>query len=419
MLNIVAVLLVLTAAFSYANHRWLRWPTAIGVMAIALALSLVVLGLDRLGVSSPRGQEHLLLSSINFSTVLMQGMLSFLLFAGALHVDLNELRAYWWQVGGLALVGTAASTALIGFGTYWLLPLTGIALPLVYCLLFGALISPTDPIAVLSVLKTARVPRAVETTIAGESLINDGVGVVIFALLLEMLASGTPPTVSRGLTLFVQEAGGGVLLGLVIGYVVYHLLRSIDEPQVEVLLTIATVVGGYAVASRLHVSGPLAMVVIGLMLGNDGRAFAMSERTRTLLDMFWTTVDEILNGVLFVLIGLEVALIVFPDRWWLAGAVAIVLSLSARWLVAGMPIALLPSLFRLPKGSGKMLTWGGVRGGISVALALTLPAGPARDVVLMLTYCVVVFSILVQGLSIGQLARRLGLAAEESAASRH
>lgn len=419
MLNIVAILLVLTAVFSYANHRWLRWPTAIGVMAIALALSLLVLALDKMGVSGPMGQEHILLRSIDFSFVLMQGMLSFLLFAGALHVDGAQLRAHWWQVAVLALVGTAISTAVIGAGTYWLLPLVGIELPLVYCLLFGALISPTDPIAVLSVLKTARVPHAVETTIAGESLFNDGVGVVIFALLLEMLASGTPPTASHAAALFAQEAIGGILLGLAVGYVTFRMLRSIDEPQVEVLLTLATVLGGYAVASAWHLSGPLAMVASGLLLGNEGRATAMSERTRSLLDAFWATIDEILNGVLFVLIGLEVALIVFPDGWLLAAALAISLALGARWLVAGLPLRLLPSLFGLPRGAGKMLTWGGVRGGISVALALALPAGPERDVVLMLTYCVVVFSILVQGLTIGRLARRLGLAAEEGAASRH
>jgi CPA1 family monovalent cation:H+ antiporter len=385
-------------------------------MAIALALSLVLLGLDKLGISAPRGQEHLLLRSIDFSTVLMQGMLSFLLFAGALHVDWLLLRTYWWQIAGLALVGTAASTAIIGFGTHWLLPLVGIDLPLIYCLLFGALISPTDPIAVLSVLKTARVPHAVETTIAGESLINDGVGVVIFTLLLEMLASGEAPTVREAATLFAHEAIGGILLGLALGYSVYRVLRTIDEPQVEVLITLATVLGGYAVASALHVSGPLAMVASGLLLGNEGRAAAMSARTRTLLDMFWATIDEILNGVLFVLIGLEAALIAFPDRWLAASVMVIALSLLARWLVAGMPMTVLPSLFRLPKGSGAMLTWGGVRGGISVALALSLPAGPERDMVLTLTYCVVVFSILVQGLTIGRVARRLGLAADASAA---
>jgi CPA1 family monovalent cation:H+ antiporter len=209
------------------------------------------------------------------------------------------------------------------------------------------------------------------------------------------------------------------VLGAGLGYVAFRMLRSIDEPQVEVLLTLAAVVGGYAVAQALHVSGPLAMVASGLLLGNEGRAVAMSDRTRSLLDAFWATIDEILNGVLFVLIGLEVALIVFPDGWWMAGGLAIALSLGARGLVAGMPVRLFPSLMGLPPGSGRMLTWGGVRGGISVALALSLPAGPERDVVLMLTYCVVVFSILVQGLTIGRLARRLGLAADEIAASRH
>jgi CPA1 family monovalent cation:H+ antiporter len=419
MLNIVAILLVLTAAFSYINQRYLKWPMTIGVMTIALALSLAIIGLDKLGFQTPRGHEHALLTSIDFTEVLMQGMLSFLLFAGALHVDINQLRRVAWQVGALALIGTALSTLIIGFGSWYLLGALGLALPLVYCLLFGALISPTDPIAVLGVLKSAHVPQSVEATVAGESLVNDGVGVVLFALLLEMLQTGTPPTLGAGLALFAREALGGVAFGIAIGYFVYRVLRTIDDPQVEVLITLATVVGGYALAHALHVSGPLAMVAIGLLIGNSGRAFAMSEQTRDRLDVFWQMLDEILNGVLFVLIGLEFAVIEFPPGSSTAIALVVALCLVARYLVVGLPTSAGRRWFGLPARSGLLLTWCGVRGGISVALALSMPPGPERNLILMLTYTVVVFSILVQGLTVGRLARALGLSTAGSAEARH
>jgi CPA1 family monovalent cation:H+ antiporter len=321
-------------------------------------------------------------------------------------VDLTELRAYRWQVGMLAVLGTLLSTLAVGFGAWVALPWVGLDLPLIYCLLFGALISPTDPIAVMGILKTAGAPKNLELVIAGESLFNDGVGVVIFSLLLGMLVSGSSPTAAQGLTLLLREAGGGIVFGLVLGYITFRLLRSVDNYQVEVLLTLAAVTGGYAVASRLHVSGPLAMVVVGLMIGNGGRALAMSDTTRHYVDLFWELIDEILNAVLFVLMGMEVLLISFSASIFTAAAVAVVVTLLARALTVGLPVAALPGVFKLPKGSGWVLTWGGLRGGISVALALSLPAGPHRDTILALTYCVVVFSILGQGLSIGQVVRR-------------
>ena len=412
MLNVVAILLVLTATFSYVNQRFLKWPTTIGVMAIALAVSLAVVGFDELGIATPRGEEHRLLASIDFADVLMQGMLSFLLFAGALHVEINQLRRVAWQVAALAVLGTALSTLIIGYGSWFLLSALGIAIPLLYCLLFGALISPTDPIAVLSVLKSARVSPTVEATIAGESLVNDGVGVVLFALLLDMLHTGIAPTFGDALAIFAREALGGAAFGLAVGYFVYRLLRTIDDPYVEVLITIATVMGGYALARALHVSGPLAMVAIGLLIGNAARALAMSEDTRHRLDVFWQMLDEILNGVLFVLIGLEFAFISFPRGSLVAVVVVVSLSVTARHLVVGVPAAVWPRWFGLPPRSGALLTWCGVRGGISVALALSLPPGPERDVILTLTYSVVVFSILVQGLTVGRLARKLGLSAD-------
>ncbi len=407
MLNIAAICLVITALLAYLNHRFIGMPTTIGVMAAALVLSLALVGLDALGLAyGLREYEESLLRSIDFTDVLMQGMLSLLLFAGALHVDLSELKTYRWPVTALAVFGTLLSTVVVAGGMWLALPLVGLPLPFMYCLLFGALISPTDPISVMGILKSAKAPKELELVIAGESLFNDGVGVVIFSLLLGMLVSGVTPTLGQGLELLMHEVGGGLLFGLVLGYVTFRLLRSVDSYQVEVLLTLAAVTGGYALASQMHVSGPLAMVVAGLIIGNHGRALAMSNTTRQYLDMFWELIDEILNAVLFVLIGMEVLLITFSLDQLVAAGVAVAMTLLARLLTVGMPVRLLRNTFNLPRGSWKVLTWGGLRGGISVALALSLPAGPERDTVVALTYAVVVFSILVQGLSIGQVTRR-------------
>ncbi|MFA7293791.1 MAG: sodium:proton antiporter [Rhodocyclaceae bacterium] len=406
MFDIAATCLVATALLAYLNHRFVGLPTTIGVMVTAMALSLLLVGLDVAGYGyGMREYEETLLRSIDFSDVLMQGMLSLLLFAGALHVDLSELKAYRWQVGGLAVLGTLLSTVAVGYGMWLVLPLMGLKLSLLYCLLFGALISPTDPIAVMGILKSAGAPKNLELVIAGESLFNDGVGVVIFSLLLGMLASGTTPTLGHGLELLLHEAGGGLLFGLALGYVTFRLLKSVDNYHVEVLLTLAAVTGGYALASHWHFSGPLAMVVAGLMIGNHGRALAMSDTTRRYVDMFWELLDSILNAVLFVLIGMEVLVIAFSVSLILAAGVAVAVTLLARMLTVGGPVGLLRGAFRLPHGSWQVLTWGGLRGGISVALALSLPAGGERDTVLALTYGVVVFSILVQGLTIGRIVR--------------
>ena len=407
MLEVASVCLVLTALLAYLNHRFIGLPTTIGVMMTALLLSLVIIALDAAGIDyGLRQYEESLLRSIDFSNVLMQGMLSLLLFAGALHVDLSELKAYRWQIGVLAVVSTSLSTLAVGVGTWLVLPWVGLELPLIYCLLFGALISPTDPIAVMGILKTAGAPKKLELMIAGESLFNDGVGVVIFSLLLGALVSGATPTAGEGLVLLLHEAGGGLLFGLVLGYATFRLLHSVDSYQVEVLLTLAAVTGGYALAARLHISGPLAMVVVGLMVGNGGRALAMSDTTRHYVDLFWELIDEILNAVLFVLIGMEVLLVAFSTGTLVAAVLATLITLAARAVTVGLPVGLLRTAFRLPKGAGWVLTWGGLRGGISVALALSLPAGTERDTVLALTYCIVVFSILGQGLTIGHVVRR-------------
>lgn len=407
MFDIAAICLALTALLAYLNHRLVRLPTTIGVMAISLAISLAILVLDFFGLDfGLRQYEQRLVGSIDFTEVLMQGMLSFLLFAGALHIDLGALHARRFQVGLLALGGTVLSALAVGFGMHLVLPWIGIELPLVFCLLFGALISPTDPIAVMGIVRSAGAPQSLELVIAGESLFNDGVGVVLFSL-LAVVATGGAPSWGDGGLLLLREAGGGILFGLVLGFVTFRLLRSIDQYHVEVLLTLAAVMGGYALAAHLHVSGPLAMVVTGLIVGNGGRRLAMSDTTRRYVDMFWELIDEILNAVLFVLLGMEVLVVNVSGSLLLAGGVAIAVALVARLLTAGLPIRLLQRSFGLPARSSLVLVWGGLRGGISVALALSVPGGAERDIILTLTYCVVVFSILIQGLTIGGLVRRV------------
>ena len=407
MFNVAVICLVLTALLAYCSHRFLRLPTTIGVMAIAMLLSFTLIGLDRLGISGLHDYEVSLLSSIDFSQVLMQGMLSLLLFAGALHVDLGDLRDYRWQVAALAVVGTVASTVVVGLGMWIVLPWLSLSLPLAYCLVFGALISPTDPISVIGILKSAGAPKSIKTVIVGESLFNDGLGVVLFTLLLGIAVSGTVPSLGESALLLAREAGGGVAFGLVLGYVTFRLLKSIDSYQEEVLLTLAAVLGGYALARRLHVSGPLAMVVAGLIVGNFGRTSAMSAMTERHVDMFWELLDSILNAVLFVLVGLEVVLVSISGSLALAAIIAVAVTLGARFVSVGLPVIIWQQSFSLPVGAWRVLTWGGLRGGISVALVLSLPASAERETILALTYCVVVFSVLVQGLSVGGVVKRL------------
>ena len=406
MYDVAVWCLVLTALLAYLNYRYIGLPTTIGVMGIALLFSFALVGLDKLGIGALRRYEVSLLSAIDFSDVLMQGMLSLLLFAGALHVELNDLNRYKWQIGLLAVFGTLTSTLVVGVGVALVLPLTGVDLPLSYCLIFGALISPTDPIAVMGILKSAGAPKNLGIVIAGESLFNDGVGVVLFSLLLTVVTGGSVPSVGKGAMLLLREAGGGVIYGLALGYLTYRMLKSIDNYQVEVLITLAAVMGGYGLANRLHLSGPLAMVVAGLLIGNHGRAFAMSDLTRHHLDIFWELVDEILNAVLFVLIGLEVFVVVYTMQHLIASMVAIPIVLLARFISVGLPLGLLRRVQELSSNAVTILTWGGLRGGVSVALALSLPAGQERNLIIPITYAVVAFSIIVQGLTIGKLLAR-------------
>ena len=402
-LNTFALIITLAALFSYLNYRFLRLPNAIGLMLIGLILSLLIIGLGAAGLPIVSRIAQDVVGHIDFNTTLMHGMLSFLLFAGALHVNINDLAQQKWIILILATAGVIASTFIVGFASYAIASAVGLQLPLIYCLLFGALISPTDPIAVLGILKKARAPKSLETKITGESLFNDGIGVVVFIALLG-IASGSGDTGAWSIAgLFFMEAIGGVVLGLALGAGGYYLLRSIDNYQVEILITLALVMGGYSFATLVHTSGPIAMVIAGLFLGNHGRLFAMSPRTREHLDTFWELVDEILNAVLFVLLGLEILLLSFTSQYLVLGLIMIPVILVARFISVGTPVSLLRRFRSFSPNVVKILTWGGLRGGISVALALSLPEGPAREAILAITYLVVAFSILVQGLTIGKL----------------
>ncbi len=406
-LEISAIFLSITALLTYVNHRFIGLPTTIGVMVISILLSIMAIFLGFLGFEKLIDYEMSLLNQLDFTEVLLDGMLSMLLFAGALHVNISDLRQYKLPIGILACIGTIVSAVLIAAAIYYMLPLFGFGLPFIWCLLFGALISPTDPIAVMGILASAGAPKSIETVIAGESLFNDGIGVVIFVLLLGILSSGDIPTVNYVAHTLAVEAGGGIVFGLVLGAILYYLIKSIDSYQEEVLLTLAGVIGGYALASHWHLSGPLAMVMMGLMVGNRGRALAMSDKTRHYIDLFWELIDEILNAILFVLIGLEVVMIAYSGNLFIAAGLTIIIALLARFIVVGTTTRTFRHQLELPVGAWKVLTWGGLRGGISVALVLQLPAGYERDILLALTYGVVVFSILVQGLSVGKVAKTI------------
>jgi len=404
--HILAILLTASAVFSYINHRFLKLPTVIGIMLVALLFSLLLNLLGPIGFQLEHDVE-VMLASIDFDETLLHGMLSFLLFAGALHVNLNDLAQQRGIIFVLATFGVVGATFIIGTLSWYTFGLIGLHIPFIYCLLFGALISPTDPIAVLGILKQSNAPKSLEAKIAGESLFNDGVAVVMFLVIARIAAGGTDMSAVDVILIFSQEAIGGILFGLVAGGVTYWMLKSVDNYQVEILLTLALVTGGYSLAEVLHLSAPIAIVVAGLLIGNHGRVLAMSELTREHLDTFWELVDEILNAVLFVLIGLEVLVLVFIQEYLIAGLLAIPIVLLARFVTVGIPITLMRRFRDFTPKAIQVLTWGGLRGGISVALALSLPAGEMRDTLVAVTYAVVIFSILVQGLTIGPLIRSI------------
>ncbi|MCZ6757797.1 MAG: sodium:proton antiporter [Bacteroidetes bacterium] len=411
--TIAAALITLAAVFSYLNYRFIGLPTTIGVMLISLVMSLALIAMHSMGIYMGFHFEDLL-RSIDFDQTVFRGMLAFLLFAGALHININDLSERKWIIGSLATVGVLISTVLVGGATWLVLGLVGLSLPFMYCLLFGALISPTDPIAVIGILKSAGAPKSLETKISGESLFNDGVGVVVFIVVLELATGASEINAASIAALFAQEAIGGAFFGLGVGYLAYQTLKRVDNYQVELMITLATVMGGYALATSLHLSGLIAIVVAGLFVGNQGRLLGMSEKTRHHLDIFWELIDEILNAVLFVLMGLEVLVLTFTEQYLLAGLLLIPLVLLARFISVGIPVLALRRYHVFSPGAVRVMTWGGLRGGISVALALSLPAGPERGLIIAVTYIIVVFSILVQGLTLGRVIKRLSGSSDQS-----
>ncbi|MEP6591581.1 MAG: sodium:proton antiporter [Gemmatimonadota bacterium] len=403
--HLIAAITTLAALFAWVNYRFIRLPMTIGVMVLALVGSVLIVVAGRLGLI-PVVELQAFIGEIDFHEMLLNGMLGALLFAGAMHVDLERLLAKRALILSLATVSVLLSTGIVAIAGYFLFAAVGLDIPFTWTMLFGALIAPTDPIAVGAILRKAGVPPDLETTITGESLFNDGVGVVLFVMLLE-LSAGASVTVASVAQLLLVEVAGGVVYGAVVGWIVYRMLRVVDQHQVEILLTLALVTGGYAFAHALHVSGPLAMVVAGLLIGNRGRRFAMSEMTKVRLDQFWELVDEFLNAVLFVLIGLEVVVLEATPATVLAAVLAIPLVLLARYVSVALSVKLLPSGRELPRGAVSILTWSGLRGGISVALALSLPVGSHRPELIAITYGVVCFSIIVQGLTVGPFSTRV------------
>jgi monovalent cation:H+ antiporter, CPA1 family len=400
-----SALITLAALFSWLNQRYIRQPVSVAMLLFSLALSLVLVVLGKLGVD-PTWLAREAIGAIELDRALLDGMLSFLLFAGALHVDLAELAKRKWAIGFLASLGVVVSALIAGGALWWVFGALGHPLPLVWCLLFGALISPTDPIAVLAILKSANAQRSLAAKMAGESLLNDGFAIMLFVLFLGIALGGEEASFASVSLLFAREVLGGALFGLAIGYAAYRLLEALDSYEVEILLTLALVMGGYAAARALHVSGPIAVVVAGILIGNRVLPRAMAARSRERVDQFWSLIDEIFNAVLFIMIGLELLRLEFNPTYAWAGALAIPAVLAARFLSVALA-ALVPGLRQdFPPYVVAILTWGGLRGGISVALALALPAGAFRDAIITVTYVVVLFSILVQGLTLSRLLRR-------------
>jgi CPA1 family monovalent cation:H+ antiporter len=401
--EIITITIVLAAVFAYINLRFIKWPPTVGIMALSLITSILLATLGSRSLISDK--VLLLVNSVDFQDVLMNFMLSFLLFAGAIHIDANKLKKERWPILLLATLGVLISTFLVGGAVWYLFKLFALPIPFIYCLLFGSLISPTDPIAVLAILKQARIPASLELKISGESLFNDGVAVVIFISILEIARLGNADfSIVMAGKLFLQEAIGGLLFGGLLGYIGYWMLRSIDDYKVEVMITLAIVMGGYHIAGQLHISGPLAMVVAGIITGNKIKKTAMSVQSRDYLEKFWELIDEILNAVLFMLMGLEMLIIKIDATTFIIGILCILITLFARWISVYLPVLLLRHNIQFEKNAVTILTWGGLRGGLSVAMALSLTS---RDEFVLITYVIVVFSIIVQGLTIGKVVRKL------------
>lgn len=402
-----SILIVLAAVFSYINGRFLKLPSTIGVMLIAMLASIILVISGSIFPKTFLAFSHLL-EGIDFTEILMGAMLNFLLFAGAIHIHLSDLKEQRMPIVVFSTLSVILSTVIVGGLLYLLFPIIYKEIPLIYCLLFGALISPTDPVAVLGILKTAKVSRRLETKVAGESLFNDGVAVVVFAVLLQVAQGSEMELTALNVSwLLIKEAFGGLLVGLAIGWLVSKAMQKMDDYKVSVLLTLAAVMGGYLLARAMHISGPLMMVASGLVIGNYGKQTAMSDTTKDYLEKFWELLDEILNAILFLFIGFELLLIESLRSYWLVGLLGIIVVLIARFLSIWIPTKVIPFKNKFSAATVKLLVWGGLRGGVSIALALSVDPGPYKNFILAITYIVVIFSIVVQGLTIGKVAKRL------------
>lgn len=405
--QLIALLLTFAVLVAYINHRYVKMPSTIAIMFASLLVSFFLIVMGWFGFHKTVQSVSTLLAPLNFHDLLINGMLSFLLFAGALTIDISHLRNQKWEIGILASLGTVGSALLVGYSMYWVLPLIGIHLSLLYCLLFGALISPTDPIAVLSIFKALKAPREMTIFLEGESLFNDGVGIVIFLTIYTLAFQGSDFSISTITLLFLRQAIGGILYGALLGLIGYWLIEPVDDHRMQILVTLALVTGGYALATYLDISGPLAMVVAGIFIGNQSREFYMSPHTRENLDNFWEVMDEILNAVLFLLIGFELLQLNLNLKELIAMGLAIVIVLLVRFICVAVPI----HFFRLKRqyfpNMVRILTWGGLRGGLAVALALALPTvDTQRGIVLAMTYGVVVFAILIQGMTVKPMIKK-------------
>ena len=400
-------LIVLAALFSFWNLRFLKLPSTIGVMVIAMVTSILLVLFGNHLFPNQVNKFTNIIAELDFTEILMGAMLNFLLFAGAIHINVNDLKQERGSILVFSTVSVVISTFVVGYALYYILPFIHIELPLIYCILFGALISPTDPIAVLSILQKANVSKSLETKVAGESLFNDGIAVVVFVIILA-IAQGRDIdlTVGNISWLIAKEAGGGVLLGLILGWTASRAISRINDYKVSVLVTLSVVMGGYLIAHAIHISGPLTMVCAGLFIGNKSKSSIMSAETKDYLDKFWELIDEIMNAILFLLMGFELLIIKDLNHYYAAGLIAIAVVLMARFIAIWLPTKIVPFKQKFTKNVIKILVWGGLRGGVSIALALSVENGPYKEVIVATTYIVVVFSIIVQGLTIGKMAQK-------------
>ena len=409
-----SVLIVLASLFAYINYRVLKLPSTIGIMVIAIIVSVILVASGDNFLPKTTNGLIKLVNSLDFTEVLMGAMLNFLLFAGGIHVNIKDLKEQFGPVVIFSTVGVIISTFAVAFGTFYLLPLVGIQMPFIYCLVFGALISPTDPVAVLSILKQANVSKSLETKVAGESLFNDGMAVVVFTVVLQLaIGKEIDLNVENIGLLLLREAGGGLLLGVLLGYSASRALRVVDDYIISVLITLSVVMGGYLIAREMHISAPLAMVAAGLFMGNFSESFKMKSETQDYLIKFWELIDEIMNAVLFLFIGFELLLIKDLNEYLVAGEICISIVLLARWVAIFVPTKFMAFKYRFSPQTVKVLVWGGIRGGVSIALALSIPVNEYSQIIISITYCVVVFSIIVQGLTIAKVANPKKIATEE------